>query len=95
MQTLSRRSFLAASAAVAAVEAKQLKVFGAQLYSLRSIINEKPLEVLQGLETIVKSDNINASPMIVPVAKKKRRFTSLLQSLCSGPFHKCQTVIIV
>ncbi len=50
MQTLSRRSFLAASAAVAAVEAKQLKGFGAQLYSLRSIINEKPLEVLQGLE---------------------------------------------
>jgi len=50
MQTLSRRSFLAASAAVAAVEAKQLKSFGAQLYSLRSIINEKPLEVLQGLE---------------------------------------------
>ena len=50
MQTLSRRSFLAASAAVAAVEAKQLNVFGAQLYSLRSIINEKPLEVLQGLE---------------------------------------------
>lgn len=50
MQTLSRRSFLAASAAVAAVEAKQLKGFGVQLYSLRSIINEKPLEVLQGLE---------------------------------------------
>ena len=50
MQTLSRRSFLAASAAVAAVEAKQLKGFGAQLYSLRSIINEKPLEVLRGLE---------------------------------------------
>ena len=49
MQTLSRRSFLAASAAVAAVEAKQLKGFGAQLYSLRSIINENPLEVLQGL----------------------------------------------
>lgn len=50
MPTLSRRSFLAASAAVAAVEAKQLKGFGAQLYSLRSIINEKPLEVLRGLE---------------------------------------------
>jgi hypothetical protein len=52
-------------------------------------------EVFQGLETIVKSDNVNASPMIVPVTKKKRRFTSLLLSLGSGPFHKVQTVIIV
>jgi sugar phosphate isomerase/epimerase len=50
MLTQSRRTFLAASAAAMALEAKQLKVFGAQLYSLRSIIDQKPLEVLQGLE---------------------------------------------
>lgn len=51
MLTQSRRTFLAASAAAVALEAKQLKVFGAQLYSLRSIIDQKPLEVLQGLES--------------------------------------------
>lgn len=50
MQTLSRRTFLAASAAAMALEAKQLKTFGAQLYSLRTIIDKDPLAVLQGLE---------------------------------------------
>jgi sugar phosphate isomerase/epimerase len=50
MQTLSRRTFLAASAAAVALEAKQLKTFGAQLYSLRSIIDKDPLTVLKGLE---------------------------------------------
>lgn len=33
-----------------ALEAKQLKTFGAQLYSLRTIIDKDPLAVLQGLE---------------------------------------------
>lgn len=50
MQTLSRRTFLAASAAAVALEAKQLKTFGAQLYSLRTIIDKDPLTVLKGLE---------------------------------------------
>jgi sugar phosphate isomerase/epimerase len=50
MQTLSRRTFVAASAAAMALEAKQLKTFGAQLYSLRTIIDKDPLAVLQGLE---------------------------------------------
>ncbi len=50
MQTLSRRSFVAASAAAVALEAKQLKTFGVQLYSLRTIIDQDPLTVLKGLE---------------------------------------------
>ncbi|MBZ2177311.1 MAG: sugar phosphate isomerase/epimerase [Acidobacteria bacterium] len=50
MQTLSRRTFVAASAAALTLEAKSLKTFGAQLYSLRSIIDKDPLVVLQGLE---------------------------------------------
>ena len=50
MQTLSRRTFVAASAAALTLEAKSLKTFGAQLYSLRSIIDKDPLAVLQGLE---------------------------------------------
>jgi sugar phosphate isomerase/epimerase len=50
MQTLSRRTFVAASAAALALEAKQLKTFGAQLYSLRTIIDKDPLTVLKGLE---------------------------------------------
>ena len=50
MQTLSRRTFVAASAAALALEDKQLKTFGAQLYSLRTIIDKDPLTVLKGLE---------------------------------------------
>jgi sugar phosphate isomerase/epimerase len=51
---LSRRHFLASAALAAAplstpLSAAKLKTFGAQLYTLRSIINEKPLETLQAL----------------------------------------------
>ncbi|WP_031498736.1 sugar phosphate isomerase/epimerase family protein [Bryobacter aggregatus] len=50
---LSRRNLLASSAAaILPLQAKTLKTFGAQLYTLRSIINEKPLEVLQQLEAL-------------------------------------------
>lgn len=52
---MTRRQILAATASLAAgtaAQAKTLKTFGAQLYSLRSIINEKPLETLQGLEAL-------------------------------------------
>ena len=46
-----RRRFLAAAAASAiTLPAARLKNIGVQLYTLRSIINEKPLEVLQALE---------------------------------------------
>jgi len=48
---MTRRSLLATSAAlVPTLEAKKLKTFGAQLYTLRSIIDQKPLETLQALE---------------------------------------------
>lgn len=52
---MTRRQILATTASLAAgtaVQAKTLKTFGAQLYSLRSIINDKPLETLQGLEAL-------------------------------------------
>ena len=51
-----RRRFLAATAATAASAVRlpgaRLKTVGVQLYTLRTIINEKPLEVLQALEQI-------------------------------------------
>lgn len=41
---------MAAAAAGWTLQGKTLKTFGVQLYTLRSIINDKPLEVLQALE---------------------------------------------
>ena len=51
---VTRRHLLASTALAAAgiAQAKTLKTFGAQLYTLRSIIDDKPLEVLQGLEAL-------------------------------------------
>lgn len=54
MSINSRRTFLAASLAAATpalLPAKTLKNIGCQLYTLRSVINAKPLEVLQQLES--------------------------------------------
>ncbi|HYI97452.1 MAG TPA: sugar phosphate isomerase/epimerase [Bryobacteraceae bacterium] len=48
-----RRRFLAAAAASAArLPGANLKAVGVQLYTLRTIINEKPLEVFQSLEQV-------------------------------------------
>lgn len=50
---MTRRSILASAAlALPTLEAKTLKSFGAQLYTLRSIINDKPLETLKSLESL-------------------------------------------
>ncbi len=49
---IRRREALAALAAPALLPAKTLQTFGAQLYTLRSIIDAKPLETLQALETL-------------------------------------------
>jgi sugar phosphate isomerase/epimerase len=50
----NRRTFLASAAAATVAAplsiAKTLKTFGAQLYTLRSIIDDKPLETLRALE---------------------------------------------
>jgi sugar phosphate isomerase/epimerase len=48
---MTRRAAIASAISASVLSAKTLKTFGAQLYSLRSIINDKPLEVLQGLES--------------------------------------------
>lgn len=47
---ITRRETLLGAAAAAMLPAKTLKTFGAQLYTLRSIIDAKPLETLQALE---------------------------------------------
>lgn len=50
---MTRRSLIASTAfALPQLHAKTLKTFGAQLYSLRSIINEKPLDTLKALEAL-------------------------------------------
>jgi len=50
---MTRRSLIASTAFVLPqLHAKTLKTFGAQLYSLRSIINEKPLDTLKALEAL-------------------------------------------
>ncbi len=53
MKLVNRRSFLGASAASAlGLQGKSLKVIGVQLYTLRSILPQKPLEILKELEQI-------------------------------------------
>jgi sugar phosphate isomerase/epimerase len=53
MQTLGRRSFLTiAAAAAASLNARPLKIIGAQLYTVRDIILKDPLEVLRAIEKI-------------------------------------------
>ncbi len=52
LSSLSRRALLATAVAPLGLQAKSLSVFGAQLYTLRSIINQKPLEVLKALEAL-------------------------------------------
>jgi sugar phosphate isomerase/epimerase len=47
---ISRRETLGALAAAGAASAKTLERFGAQLYTLRSVIDTQPLETLQALE---------------------------------------------
>jgi sugar phosphate isomerase/epimerase len=49
---MNRRSFLAALAAASASHARTLKVVGVQLYTVRSVLPEKPLETLRALDQI-------------------------------------------
>ncbi|MBL8173300.1 MAG: sugar phosphate isomerase/epimerase [Bryobacterales bacterium] len=46
----TRRTFLATSAAALAASAKSLSTIGVQLYTVRSVLPEKPLETLKALE---------------------------------------------
>lgn len=52
--TFSRRAFLASAAASAIAPAfgRSLKTIGAQLYTVRTVLPEKPMETLQALEQI-------------------------------------------
>lgn len=54
MSDLSRRQFLAAATAAAALplSARTLKTIGVQLYTVRSVFPKKPLEILKALEQI-------------------------------------------
>ena len=51
MTHINRRSFLA-TAIVAAAQARTLQTIGVQLYTVRSVLPEKPLETLQALDQI-------------------------------------------
>lgn len=51
MPSITRRSFVAASI-VSAAHARTLKVIGVQLYTVRSVLPQKPLETLQALDQI-------------------------------------------
>ncbi len=48
----TRRVFLASAASAALASAKSLSTIGVQLYTLRSVLPEKPLETLRELESI-------------------------------------------
>jgi len=53
MNFLDRRSFLGAAAASAlTLQARTLKTIGVQLYTLRSVLPQKPLEILKEVEQI-------------------------------------------
>jgi sugar phosphate isomerase/epimerase len=52
MQSMGRRSFLALAASAALASAHQLKVIGAQLYTLRTVLPKEPLETLRAVESI-------------------------------------------
>lgn len=53
MTELNRRVFLgAAGASLAGLQGKSLKAIGVQLYTLRSVLPQKPLEILKELEQI-------------------------------------------
>ena len=51
MTNISRRSFVAACAVLAA-KARTLKVIGVQLYTVRSVLPQKPLETLKAIDQI-------------------------------------------
>lgn len=54
---MNRRQFLAATAAAATIaQAKTLKAVGVQLYTVRSIINENPQQVLDSIQKIGYSE---------------------------------------
>jgi hypothetical protein len=52
MQFSRRELMLAAGAAALPLQAKKLKVIGAQLYTLRSVLPKQPLETLKALEAL-------------------------------------------
>jgi len=54
MHSVSRRSFLATAAITSAtsLEARALKVVGVQLYTVRRVLPQKPLETLRAIEKI-------------------------------------------
>ena len=52
MTHINRRTFLSAALTTAALHARTLKTVGVQLYTVRNILPEKPLETLQAIEQI-------------------------------------------
>jgi hypothetical protein len=51
--------------------------------------------MLQGLEAIVQSNNVDTSSIVMPIAQKESGFASFFFGLLSKPFYEIQTIIIV
>jgi sugar phosphate isomerase/epimerase len=66
MPAIGRRSFLTLAATAVAGHARALKVVGVQLYTVRSILPQKPLETLRAIEKVgyreveVTAENLDA-----------------------------------
>ncbi len=66
MPAIGRRSFLTLAATAVAGQARALKVVGVQLYTVRSILPQKPLETLRAIEKVgyreveVTAENLDA-----------------------------------
>jgi hypothetical protein len=61
-----------------------------KIYLIKVVIH-----VLQGPEAVTQGNNVQAGPVVVPVAEKQTGFTTLLSGFGSGPFNKVQTVVIM
>src|SRR5262245_43186086 len=52
MISMTRRTFVAATAAASLAQAKKLATIGVQLYTVRSILPEKPAETLEAIDKL-------------------------------------------
>jgi hypothetical protein len=53
------------------------------------------IQMLQGLEAIVQSNNVDTSSIVMPIAQKESGFASFFFGLLSKPFDKVQAIVVV
>jgi sugar phosphate isomerase/epimerase len=93
MQTLGRRGFLGSVAALATPSfgfGKTLKTIGVQLYTLRSVLPQKPLETLQALEQMGfrEAEVIGGSPDAIWAGLKQTKLKPVSIHLNTALFMK-------